>query len=306
MKNTIAIMGATGHIGMILTEELLKKGHKVHAIGRDKEKLQKLKEKGAQIFISSFEDANALTEAFKGCNAVFSFIPPAMDVEDFTAYQDKVGEAIKKAIMNNKITHVINLSSIGAELDTGTGPIKGLHRHEKRLNEIPQINVLHFRAGFFMENLMRAIPLIKGMGIIGTPIKSDLQIPMIATRDIGKKIAEQFDTLSFKGQTIFDFIGPKAITMTEASTIIAKSIGKPDLKYIQFAYEDAERGMIGMGMQPKSAKMMIEMHKAFNEGKIHTTQQIKSDNHGSTTIDEFGKIFAQKFRMETPEHAARH
>src|SRR5690242_2487192 len=98
VKHTFAIMGATGNIGHVLTEELLKKGHKVHAIGRDKNKLQKLKEKGADTFSISFEDGNALATAFEGCDAVFSLIPPSATADDLGAYQDRVGEAIKQAL----------------------------------------------------------------------------------------------------------------------------------------------------------------------------------------------------------------
>jgi hypothetical protein len=48
---------------------------------------------------------------------------------------------------------VVNLSSIGAYLDSGAGPISGLHDVELLLSEACD-NITHFRPGFFFENLL--------------------------------------------------------------------------------------------------------------------------------------------------------
>lgn len=304
-KNTYAIMGATGHIGLALTEKLLKNGHKVRAIGRDKNKLQMSKEKGAEIINSSFDDVSALTEAFKGCNAIFSFIPPGYNADDLGAFQDKIGEAIKQALMKSKVQHILNLSSIGANLSDGTGPIKGLHRHEKRLNSLPNINILHLRPAYFMENFLWDIPSIKNTGILGSPINSDLPIPMIATRDIGLKAADLLIFLHFTGHTVVELVGPREVTMKTAAAVLGKAIGKSDLKYLQLPYSEAEKKMLTAGMKPDLVKQMIEMYKAFNEGNIELTQQMKPDQRGKTTLEDFSKIFAQAYQS-SPQLATAH
>jgi uncharacterized protein YbjT (DUF2867 family) len=292
-KFTFAIMGATGHIGHYLTEELLKKGHKVRALGRDAHKLQELKTKGAEILSGDFTDSAFLSKAFKGCRAVFSFIPPGYNADDMEVFRDRTAEATVQALAKTKISHVINLSSIGANLSTATGPIKELHRQEERLNLIPNVNVLHFRPGFFMENLLGYIQSIKSSEIINSALKADLPMPMVATRDIALKIAEFFDALKFTGSSVFEFVGPRDITMAEATKVIGKAIGKSDLKYMQLPYQQAEEEMIASGMKHHIAKLMVEMQRAFNEGKIIHTQQLTAKHRGKTTIEEFAKIFSQ-------------
>jgi len=286
-------MGATGHIGRILAETLLKKGHAVRAIGRDKEKLDKLAGKGAEIFSSSFDDVAGLTKAFVGSDAVFCLLPPGYAVDDYGPFQDKVGEAIKQALIKSNIHYVLNLSSLDADKPEGTGPIKGLYRHEKRLNSIPNLNVLHFRPGFFMENLLMSIPLIKSSGKIGSPLRSDLSIPMIATYDVGLKAAEILQALNFSKQSVFDMAGPRELTMEEASLAIGKAIGLHQLEYVQLSFQDAEKGMLSMGMKPKMAKLMLEMYQAMNDKKI-MQQHLTSEHRGKTTMEEFAKTtFAQ-------------
>lgn len=296
-KKTFVVVGATGHIGTVVAECLLKKGHHVKALGRDPKKLEGLKTLGAEVVIlPDFTNQEVLTKAFKGADGVFSFIPPAYGEDKMVAYQNKVGEAIKTAIEKNKISYVINLSSIGAQLASGTGPIKGLHDQEKRLNSIPNLNVVHLRPAYFMENLFWFIPLIKQAGISGSPVKGDLPIPMIATKDIGLKAAELLDQLNFKGQTVFEFGGPRLVTLEEATKIIGKAIGKPDLKYVQFSYTDGEKGMTSSGMKPDTAKQMIEMYKAFNEGSLEPTQKLQGEHQGKTSLEQFSEVFVKNFK----------
>ncbi len=295
-KLSFAIMGATGHIGHYLSEELLKRGHKVRALGRDAGKLQGLKAKGAEILTGDSTDSAFLAKAFKGCQAVFSFLPPGLDAVDMEVFREKTGEAIVQAVVKAKISHVINLSSIGADLSSGTGPIKALHAQEERLNSIEKLNVLHFRPGYFMENLLWSIPSIKSSGMIATSLKGDLPIPMVATRDIALKLAEFFDALKFHGTSVFEFAGPQAITMGEATKMIGKAIGKPDLKYKQLSHDEAEKAMIASGMKHQIAKLFVDMNSAFNEKRILFTQQLTAEHKGKTDFEEFAKAFSQMYR----------
>jgi uncharacterized protein YbjT (DUF2867 family) len=295
-KRNFAIMGATGHVGSMLAEELLKEGHHVRAIGRDKKKLQSLKEKGAEIIQGNFEDHQTLLKAFQNCDGVFTMLPPAYNVEDFEAYQDRIIESICQAVEKSGVEHVVNLSSIGAQLASGTGPIKGLHRLEEALNQIPGVNVVHLRPGYFMENFFWSIPLIKMRGVSGSALKGDIALPMIAARDIGQKAAELLDQLQFQGKTVFELSGPKMLTMEEATTILGKAIGKPDLKYRQFPLSDAEKGMVSIGLKLNAARMLLEMQQAMNENKILPTQSLTGEHLCKTTMETFAKTtFAEQY-----------
>jgi uncharacterized protein YbjT (DUF2867 family) len=293
-KHVIAVVGATGHIGGVLTEELLKKGHEVRALGRDKAKLAALEAKGAKTKSVAFDDADGLAAAFKGADAAFTMIAPSYGEADFTAWQDRSGEAIVKALGKAGVKHQLDLSSVGAQHPSGTGPIAGLHRQEKRLEKIPGLNVLHLRASYFMENAFWSIPTIKGMGINGSPIKADLKFSQVATADIGRKAAERLDTLDWKGRAVLEFGGPRDLTMADATAILGKAIGKPDLKYVQFPYEDAEKAMAGTGMPAKTAALMVDMYRGFNEGRAVPETPIK--DRGSVTLEDFARGFATAFK----------
>jgi uncharacterized protein YbjT (DUF2867 family) len=295
-KNIYSIMGATGNIGEVLTDKLIKNGHEVRALGRNKDKLTVLQSKGAKICPVKFDNEASLAEAFQGATAVFSFIPPSFDADDFGAQQDRVGEAIVAALTKAKIKYVLNLSSVGAHLKKGTGPIQGLQRHEERLNSLKGVNILHLRPVYFMENQFLSIPLIKSEGINGSPLRSDLPIPVVATRDIGAKASIFLDRLDFKGINEFEFVGPDEVTLEKFTSVLGKSIGKAGLRYVQFPYEEAKKAMLSSGMKPSIVDLLMEMDRSYNEGKILPTQEINKDHQGSTTIEQFAQVFAAAYR----------
>lgn len=68
---------------------------------------------------------------------------------------------------------------------------------------------------------------------------------------------------------------------------------------MQFPYGDAEKAMVGAGMSPDSARLLIEMNRSFNEGLIRPTQPMTQDHLGVTSIEQFAESFAAVFRAAT-------
>lgn len=295
MKKKIAVMGATGHIGTVLAHTLLAKGHEVRALGRDPRKLSGLASIGASIHSPAFDDQAALAAAFRGADAVFAMIPPSYGEDDFGAYQDRAGTAIAQALRGSGVRKVVDLSSTGAQHAEGTGPIQGLHRQEKRLNELG-LDVVHLRPSYFMENHLYGIGTIKALGIYGTPIAASVALPQVATQDIGLRAAELLDRSDFAGVSVHEFGGPKDLTMTEAAAALGRAIGKPDLAYVQFPYADAEKAMLGMGMKPDIVRLMLGMYRGMNEGRVAMEKPLPASQRGKITIEDFGNTFGAAFR----------
>ena len=156
------ILGASGNTGSIIADFLLLKGEKVRVMGRDAGRLERFVRKGAEAFTANVSDAAALTKAFSGAHAAYLMLPPVTSRED----QERQSDAIAKAVKESGLRYAVHLSSYGAHVPEGTGPIAGLHSSEQKLNAISGLNVLHLRAAYFMENNLAAIGMIHGMGIV--------------------------------------------------------------------------------------------------------------------------------------------
>lgn len=295
MSRKFAVVGATGQIGRALVASLLEKGRRVRAIGRNREKLTALKALGAEIVESGVDDANRLARAFEGMDGVFVMIPPDYGVADHGAYQDQVGEVLVRAIVRSKVARVLNLSSIGAQHPDHTGPIKGLHRQEKRLNALAGVDVLHLRPGAFMQNFFWSIPTIRQHGMIASSLKADLAMPMVSTVDIARTAAELLANHVFNGKQVFELGGARLLSQAEATRILGAAIGRPALKYVQLGYGDEEKALLAAGLKPSIIQLFVEMHQAFNDGLISPTQPLEGEHRGSITFEQFAQEFAAVF-----------
>src|ERR1700730_9437514 len=227
------ILGASGNTGSIIANSLLAAGKNVRVVGRDAGRLQRFVDKGAEAFTADMSDAVALTKAFSGARAAYLLLPPVKTREA----QERESDAIAKAVNESGLRYAVHLSSYGAQVPEGTGPVAGLHSSEEKLNAISGLNVLHLRAAYFMENNLAAIGMIQGMGIFGHALLPDLKLPMAATRDVGDYAARRLLDLDFSGKQTRELLGERDLSMAEATTIIARGIGKPDLRYQQFPYD---------------------------------------------------------------------
>lgn len=296
-KGLIAVTGATGHIGSVLAETLLKKGAKVRAVARHADKLAPLAQKGAETLAADLGDAQSLNKAFVGAETAFVLIPPNYTAQDFRAYQNHISTTVADTIKTTGVKYVVHLSSMGAHLSEGAGPVNGLHDSEERLNKLEGINVLHLRPSYFMENLLMNIQTIKGMGIAGSPLKRDVPIPVIATRDIADVAAKRILALDWKGKEVQELLGPRDYTMDEATRVIGEAIGKKDLKYVEFPYDEAQKAMVSMGLSPDLARLFNEMNRGFNEGKVKPTQARSPKTTTPTTLEDFARtVFAPAFK----------
>jgi hypothetical protein len=130
------------------------------------------------------------------------------------------------------------------------------------------------------------------MGINGSSVGPDLSFPVIATIDIGTYASRRLEALDFQGKTVQYLLGPRDVTWPEATQILGDSIGKPDLKYVQFPYQDEVEGMVQGGLTRNLAELYREMTTSMNEGRIHGPER-DQENTTPTTIEEFAKnIFA--------------
>lgn len=283
----ITILGATGHVGEKIADILEKKGEKLRLVARSVSRLRKMVRKNVEAMAGDAEDTEFLVKAFKDCEAVFSLIPPNIKAEQFLAYSEKVGSSIAHALEIARVNYVVNLSSVGGELPGGTGPIVGLHNQEERLNKIPGLNVLHLRAASFMENLVMNMEMIKSAGMNGGLVKPDLKFSMIATRDIASFAAERLMKRDFSGSSVKYLLGERDLSLAEATTTIGIKIGKPDLRYVQFPYEEAEKRLMDAGFSLDMSRQYIEMSKAFNDGRVRVNRS--ADNTTHTSFEEFCK-----------------
>jgi uncharacterized protein YbjT (DUF2867 family) len=290
------ITGGAGNISKPVAEKLIAAGHTITVIGRSAANVESLTSLGAKAAIGSVEDENFIAQTFKGADAVYLMIPPNFSVEGgWIAYQNKVADAYVNAIQKNGVKHVVVLSSVGAHMGRGAGPVDGLADMEKKLSVLTTTNIKILRPGYFMYNLMTMIPLIKNMNIIGSNFgDSEEKLAMADTQDIAEAAADELLNLSFTGISV-RYIASDERHPNEIAEVLSKAIGKPGLPWVVFSDEQTKAGILQMGLPPTIAEGYTQLGEALRSGAAQADYWKNKPTLGKTKLENFAKTFAAAF-----------
>lgn len=291
----ITLTGSLGNISKPLAEILIKNGHEVTIISSDSKKASDIEALGAKAAIGSVSDVAFLTDAFKGADAIYTMVPPNWGVSNYRQYISETGKNYLEAIRASGVKRVVNLSSIGAHLSGGTGPIAGLYDVEHTLNTMDGIAIKHLRAGIFYINFFFDMGIIRSMGIIGNNYGEKNKLIMVHPRDIAAVAAQELQG-SFEGKS-HRYIVSDELEISEIVKILGTAIDKPGLPWVQFSDEETFAGMTSAGMSEAIAGTYVEMGNAINSGILFEDfDQHKPDVWGSTKLVDFAKEFAAVYK----------
>ena len=239
----------------------------------------------------SVEDLAFLTSAFSGADAVYLMIPPKWDVQEWYTYQQEVAQNYVAAIQANHLKKVMVLSSIGAHMGKGAGPIDGLAYLESKLNELSDVQAVYLRPSYFYYNFFSMIPLIKNMGIMGSNMPADHNLVLTHTSDIANIASDYLLADKFNGKEIL-YISSDVKTLAEVTSAIGKSIGKPELAWVQFTDEQSLNGALQAGLSPTLAEGYTTMGAAI------TSQELEADYWKKEEKIAIGKVKLEDFIQE--------
>jgi uncharacterized protein YbjT (DUF2867 family) len=282
----IAITTPTGHVGSAVADFLLDHGDiRVTLLGRRSEKLKRFVERGALVSTGSMDDANFLVKATEDADALFWVTPPGYGSDNVRAFQNRLGQAAATAIRTNRISRVVNLSSIGAQFASGVGPISGLHDVEYWLDDAVG-DITHLRPGFFFENLLWQWDSIKTWGRISLPISGSRRYPMIATRDIGRAAAERLSDETWTGHCVRELHGPADLCHDEVAGILSEALER-EIVYVQCGRQEARQALLDNAISENAADLLLELYDAVDTGKLRATQHRSAETTTPTTLSEF-------------------
>lgn len=276
------IAGATGHVGSVVAKELLGRKEKVKVLVRSQDKGRDWLDRGAELAVGSLDDRAFLTSALRGADGFFAMMPPPpFTTEDFYAAQRKMADTIAGAVKDSGVPHVVMLSSVGADLSSGNGPIRGLNYLENALRATGT-TLTAIRAGYFQENVAHVLGAARGAGIYPNFTSSaDTAVPMIATKDIGALAARALLEKPSKSEVI-DLQGP-AYSATQIAEKLGAALGKP-VQVVTVPQPGWIEAMTGAGFPRPFAEVYSDMYGGLNSGRIRPAGDRLVE--GKTAIDD--------------------
>jgi uncharacterized protein YbjT (DUF2867 family) len=294
------VLGSLGNISKPLAEKLIAARNDVTIISSKAERTEQILLLGAKAAIGSVDDVAFLTRTFKGADAVYTMVPPSFGASNWKQYIARIGENIASAIRASGVKNVVNLSSIGAHMKDGCGPVSGLYAVEQSLNDLSGVNVRHLRPGFFFTNFLSSIGMIHDKGIIGGNYGENANMILSHPSDIAEAASKELLDLSFKGKSV-RYIASDEKSTNQVASILGKAIGKSDLSWVNFSDKDTLSGMIQMGLPEEVARNYTEMGSAMRSGEMESDFNMNRPSvFGKTKLETWAPVFATVYLQPQP------
>lgn len=261
------IAGVSGNTGSVVATTLLAAKQPVRVIVRDAAKGEPWKAQGAEVAVASFDDRAALARALTGAKGAYLLLPPNGWTEtDISADRKRLSAAIIGAVADARPGHVVLLSSIGANHETGTGPIQYIHPVEKGLRETG-VPSTFLRAAFFAENWAGLARGAIDSGTLYYGMRTDAKLPQVATRDIGETAARLLLEGAPRDVRIVQLAGPVDLTLQETADVLGKIAGKP-IAAVTVPREATIGAFTGLGASKQIGELYADLSDAFNAGRL--------------------------------------
>jgi uncharacterized protein YbjT (DUF2867 family) len=297
-KMKITLTGSLGHIGKPLTASLVQKGHSITVISSNPDKQKDIEALGAIAAIGSLEDADFLTAAFTGSDAVYTMIPPPHSFTpafNFMTYYREITNNFVQAIQQSGVRRVVHLSSIGAHMEKGSGLILGHHETEVTLNQLSDVDITFMRPVGFYYNLFVFIPAIKNAGVISANYGADENLAWVSPIDIAAAVAGELEGPISHRKVLY--VASDELTGHETASILGAAIGKPDLKWVLVSDQERQRALEAAGLSPEFAAGLVEMFSAQRSGKLMEDYYRHKPALGKVKLTDFAKEFAILYKQ---------
>jgi uncharacterized protein YbjT (DUF2867 family) len=262
----IAVAGASGQTGGAVAGALLDARVPTRVIVRDAAKGDAWRARGAEVAVAELADTKALTAALTGASAAYLLVPPAYGAPDLIAAQQIVIDSLARAIRESGVGHIVFLSSIGAQLPSGNGPIKSLHEAEEALGATgTPLTVL--RAPYFVENWLTVLGAVAGQGVLPSFIPLDRAIETAATADIGHAAATLLQQPPPSGVRLVEFAGPAPQSPAELAADLGRALGRP-VQPIAAPLDQVVPTFTSAGFPESTALLFREMYEGLGNGRI--------------------------------------
>lgn len=258
------IAGATGRVGSAVARTLLAAGEPVRVLVRRDADAAAWQARGAEARIAPLDDPAALAGALDGADGFFVLLPFDLTAADLDAHADALTASIAQAVAASRVPHVVMLSSGGADIPAGTGPIVGLHRLEHALHATGT-TVTALRSGHFQEKIADVIGAARTGIYPVVAASADVPHPMAATADIGAVAAAALRTPPARSEAI-DVLGP-AYTEREAAGILGAALGR-DLEVVTIPEDGWVDALAESGLPPHVAAALAELARADERGLL--------------------------------------
>ena len=270
----IAITGATGQLGQLVIEELLKTvpASQIVAIVRNPAKADALSQRGMVVRQADYTDQAAFTTALNGVDKLL--LISSSEVGQRAAQHQNVINAAKAA--------GVKLIAYTSLLHADTSPL-GLHvEHVETEKALAESGVPYtlLRNGWYTENYIASVPPALEHGVfIGAA--GEGKIASATRADYAAAAAKVISEEGHAGK-VYELAGDSAWTLSELTAELSRLSGKP-VAYQNLSEADFAAALKGAGLPAGLADMLADSDTGASKGGLFDDSRTLSKLIGRPT-----------------------
>jgi uncharacterized protein YbjT (DUF2867 family) len=275
--------GVTGHTGSLVAQNLLERGEHVRAIVRNRGQIYQWKDRGAEVVVADFNDAQALSFVLEGAKGAYLLTPQSVydlnPLEKWAFQNQSIVSAIKSVGLKNTVF----LSSMGAHLGKHTGLAQALYDAEQKF-ENAQIPVTILRAAYFYENWIPTLDAINEKSVLPTFLNPKSSIPMVSVKDVAAVVVDLLLN-PVESHRVVELAGPKDYSAQDIIDILEQILGK-QLDLLPFSKGGWEEVWGELELPGEMNDLLNETYVGLNKHKIIFSGKNVEFRRGTVTLEE--------------------
>ncbi|OAT32993.1 NADPH-quinone oxidoreductase [Buttiauxella ferragutiae ATCC 51602] len=255
----IAITGASGQLGQLVVEELLKTvaADQLVAIVRNPAKIKAFSERGVQVRAASYEDKTALVQALRGVEKLL--LISSSEVGQRAVQHHNVIEAAKEA--------GVKLIAYTSLLHADSSPLGLADEHIATEEMLKQSGIpfVLLRNGWYTENYLASVPpALQHGAFIGSAGEGKIAS---ATRADYAAAAAKVMTLDNQAGKVYELAGDHGWTLSELTAELTKQSGTT-VVYQNLPEADFKAALLGAGLPEGLAAMLANSDAGASKGGL--------------------------------------
>lgn len=262
----IVVTTPTGDIGSQVLRGLLDRDAQVRVIAREPSRLHPLVQSRVEVVQGSHCEADVVTRAFAGAEAVFWLVPPDYRSLNVGSSYVDFTRAASEAFTGQGVQRVVSVSTLGRR--SALADRAGLVTASLAMRDLIAGTGVGYRAlalPSFMTNLLGQVPALKEQGTFFDVLSADRKLPTVATRDIAAVAVDLLLDDSWSGQDDVALLGPEDLSCNDMAHIMSEVLERP-VRYQQIPGDAFKEGLRGSGMSEAMAQGLLDMRLAKDGG----------------------------------------
>jgi uncharacterized protein YbjT (DUF2867 family) len=200
-----------------------------------------------------------------GAKGAYVLLPPDATTTDFFGSRARMVDAIGQAAVNAGLPHLVFLSSIGAHLPEGHGPIGAPYQAERSFEKLG-IGTTFVRASYFLENYGGVLPTAKNDGVLPSFLPANFTHAVVTTTDIGRTAAQALLD-GPRGRRVIELSGPTDVTPADLAGTLTQLVGRT-VKVVEAPLDAVVPTFMSFGMSQHMSEIYRQMYEGFIDGRI--------------------------------------